>query len=126
MSPKPERAGRFFWEGVLDHALSEETEKHIAEQRQALARNPFDPQPCFHLGVLHQMQRNTEAAIEMFERALALDPRFDRAHQYLGQIYAALGDYARAWAHAQEAAALGNTVLLDMLKRYPGVTRPAD
>lgn len=115
-----------FWEGVLEGALNQETEKHIAEQRQALEANPLDPRPYFHLGLLYNLQRNLEAAIEMFERALALDPGFALAHQHLGQLYAVRGDYPRAWAHAREAAARGNTTLLDMLNRYPEATRPRE
>lgn len=126
MSKKPVNLHEFFWEGILDNALNEETEKHITEQRKALETNPLDPHPYFHLGVLYTMQRKPEAAMEMFDRALALDPGFALAHQHLGQLYAVRGDYRQAWTHARVAAALGNTTLCDMLSRYPGVTRPPD
>lgn len=124
MSFEPPEDSSSFWEGMLDSALRQETEKHIAEQQAALAAHPNDPQPCFHLGLLYHMQGKTEAAIEMFERALALAPGFALAHQHLGQLYAVEGDYTRAWAHAREAAARGNSALLDMLKRYPQAARP--
>jgi tetratricopeptide (TPR) repeat protein len=119
MSRGQQKPGNAFWAGVLDSALGEEAEKHIAEQQAALAADPADPRPCFHLGLLYHMQGKTAAAIEMFERALALDPEFALAHQHLGQIYALQGDYARARAHAREAAAHGNTALLELLQRYP-------
>ena len=124
MSEKLDQPPPLFWESLLDAALDKETEKYLAEQRQALEANPLDPRPYFHLGLLYNMQRNPEAAIEMFERALGVDPGFALAHQHLGQLYAVRGDYARAWTHARQAAALGNPALLDMLSRYPDVTRP--
>jgi tetratricopeptide (TPR) repeat protein len=119
MSPEPKRPGDAFWAGALDSALGEETERHLAEQQAAMAADPADPRPCFHLGLLYHMQGKTAAAIEMFERAVALDPEFALAHQHLGQIYAVQGDYARARAHAREAAARGNPTLLELLDRYP-------
>ncbi|MFQ5723407.1 MAG: tetratricopeptide repeat protein [Terriglobia bacterium] len=126
MRKNPETPRPLFWESLLDGALNEETKKYIGEQRQALAANPSDPRPYFHLGLLYNMQRNPEAAIEMFKQALALDPGFALAHQHLGQLYAVLGDYPKAWVHAREAAARGNTTLLDMLRRYPQATRPSE
>ena len=126
MSREPEKAGDTFWAGVFDSALGQEAEKHIAEQQAALAANPNDPRPCFHLGLLYHMQGKTADAIEMFERALALDPEFALAHQHLGQIYAVQGDYARARAHAREAAARGHAALLEMLDRYPPASSPRD
>ena len=126
MNDPPTKTPGGFWEGVLDSALAQETEKHIAEQQAALAARPDDPRPCFHLGLLYHMQGKTAAAIEMFERALALDPDFALAHEHLGQIYAVQGDYARARAHAREAAARGHTALLEMLDRYSRRTPPAE
>ena len=126
MSREQKKTGDAFWAGALDSALAQETEKHIAEQQAALAVRPDDPRPCFHLGLLYHMQGKTAAAIEMFERALALDPDFALAHEHLGQIYAVQGDYARARAHAREAAARGHTALLEMLDRYSRRTPPAE
>ncbi len=126
MSPAQKKPGDPFWAGVFDSALGQEAEKHIAEQQAALAANPNDPRPCFHLGLLYHMQGETTAAIEMFERALALDPEFALAHQHLGQIYAVQGDYGRARAHAEEAAARGNKTLLELLERYPPPARARD
>ena len=118
MSQDSRRESEFFWESVIDHTLSEETERQIAEQKAGAEANPLDPRPYYHLGLLYNMQGKREAAIEMFERALAMDPSFSAAHEALGQLYAVLGEYRRAWAHAQEAAALGNMSLLDQLRRY--------
>lgn len=126
MDEKCNQVGQHFWETTLDRTLKEEAAKHIAELRRAVQANSLDPRPYFHLGVLYNMQRNQEAAIEMFKQALALDPGFALAHQHLGQLYAVLGDYKRAWAHAREAAARGNTTLLDMLGRYSGATGPPE
>lgn len=124
MSREQKKPGDAMWAGVFDSALGQEAEKHIAEQQAALAANPNDPRPCFHLGLLFHMQGKTADAIEMFERALALDPEFALAHQHLGQIYAVEGNYARARVHAREAAARGNTTLLELLDRYPPAPPP--
>ena len=131
MRGKPDPPGEFFWEGVLDQALGEETERHLAEQQAAREANPFDPRPCFHLGLLYRMQRRSKEAVEMLERALALDPGFASAHRALGEMHAVEGDYPRAWAHAREAARLGDPGLLEQLRRYPQATtggsgRPTD
>lgn len=124
MSEAEDKPPGFFWEDLLDTTLGEETQKQIAEQERAAKANPFDPHPCFHLGLLYNMQGKPGKAVEVLERALALDPDFDLAHQHLGAIYAALGDYPRAWAHAREAAARGNRRLLDMLGRYLPASAP--
>src|SRR3990172_1521496 len=124
MSREQKKPGDAFWAGVFDSALGQEAEKHIAEQQAALSADPGDSRPCFHLGLLFHMQGKTADAIEMFERALALDPEFALAHQHLGQIYAVQGDYARARAHAREAASRGNTTLLELLDRYAPAAPP--
>lgn len=122
MKGEGKEKAEFLWEKALDGALSEEAERHVAEQRAAAEKDPLNPQPYLNLGMLFQMQRRTEEAIAMYERAMAVDPKLAAPHRQLGQIYAVLGNMARARAHAQEAAALGDTTLLTMLKRYPRVT----
>lgn len=124
--PPPPDGPDLLWEGVLDQALARDTQELIEEQRAQLAAHPDHPRPCFNLGVLYYMQGRVEDAIAMHKEALARDPSFALAHQYLGQIYVVLGDYQKAWTHARQAAELGNTMLLDMLSRYPGVTQPED
>lgn len=122
----PPKSSKGFWERLLDDALSDETKKYIAEQRRAAEARPQDPRPYFHLGLLYNMQHQQDAAIQMFEQALRVDPQFALAHQHLGQIYVVQKDYRRAWAHAREAAACGNAELLEMLQRYPQLTHPAE
>lgn len=124
--PLPSEKPELLWEGAFDQALARDTQELIEEQRVQLAAHPDHPRPYFSLGVLYYMQGRVEDAIAMHEEALARDPAFALAHQHLGQIYVVLGDYRKAWAHARRAAELGNTVLLDMLGRYPGVTQPGD
>ncbi len=123
---RPAKNPHPFWERLLDDALDEETKKLITEQARTIEADPLDPRPYLHLGLLYNMQHRQPEAIELFERALELDPAFALAHQHLGQIHAVRGDYRRAWRHAREAAARGNTVLLEMLQRYPQVTLPPE
>ena len=95
-------------------------------QRALAAAAPDDPRPYCNLGLLFYMLGRVDDAIAMHEQALARDPCFAFPHQHLGEIYIVRGEYEKAWAHARRAAELGNTVVLDMLNRYPKVTRPPD
>src|SRR3972149_5320111 len=124
MSREQKKPGDAFWAGVFDSALGQEAEKHIAEQQAALSADPGDARPCFHLGLLYHMQGKTAAAIEMFERALALDPEFVLAHQPLGQIYAVQGDSAPPRPHPPASARRAYAPLLDMLDRYAPAAPP--
>ena len=123
--PSPDKSERF-WEGVLDQALVQDADRLIEEQRALAAAAPDDPRPYCNLGLLFYMLGRVDDAIAMHEQALARDPCFAFPHQHLGEIYIVRGEYEKAWAHARRAAELGNTVVLDMLNRYPKVTRPPD
>ena len=48
------------------------------------------------MGVAYFNEGNSEAAKELFERVLAIDPDHARAHYHLGLVYAGLGDTAKA------------------------------
>lgn len=126
MKPPAASSPEQFWEGVLDQALVRDSEKLIDEQRALAAAAPDDPRPYCNLGILYYMRGQVEDAIAMHEQALARDPGFALPHQHLGQIHIVLGNYEKAWVHARRAAELGNAVVLEMLKRYPKVTRSTE
>ena len=50
----------------------------------------------FQQGVLRFNEGNNEGAIEAFERVLAADPEYARAHYQLGRVFLSAGDMARA------------------------------
>ncbi len=103
---------------VADFALNRDVEEAIAEQLGVAEREPRNPKPYVALGTFFQMQGRAEDAALMLRHALALDPDFALAHQYLGQLLAAQGEMDGARHHAREAARCGNRLLLEMLERY--------
>ena len=108
-----------FWrEEVIGFALDHDTERHIAEQKAAIAANPNDAGAHLNLGLLFQIQYKQDLAVEYFLKALSLDPRLAAAHVSLGRAYAVRGEMEKAWEHAHVAAALGDRSLLDQLERY--------
>lgn len=111
-----------FWEEVIDAALDVETGKHIAEQLAWQAREPQNPRPYYNLGVIYHMQRKIPEALKMLNGALSVDARFAPAHREIGLILASQGETDRAWEHAHQAAELGDSSLVEMLRRYPQAT----
>ncbi|MEE8177225.1 MAG: tetratricopeptide repeat protein [Acidobacteriota bacterium] len=114
----------FFRKAVIEPALDEETERHIREQQTAIEANPAAAKPHHNLGALYRLQGKTAQAEEQFQKALSLDPNSAESHVALGQMRVVREDYQSAWVHAKAAAKLGDTHLLKLLERYPGVTRP--
>ena len=105
-------------EEVIGFALDHDTERHVAEQKAAIAANPEDARSYLNLGLLYQIQYKQDLAVEYFLKALSLDPRLAAAHVSLGRVYAVRGETEKAWQHARVAAAMGNNQLLEQLERY--------
>ena len=47
--------------------------------------------PHFNLGVIYEKRGDVRAAVEQYERAIKLEPRYFKAQFNLGRIYAASG-----------------------------------
>ena len=108
-----------FWrKDVIEFALNDDVERHIAEQEAAIAANPQYVRGYFNLGLLYQIQYKQDLAVEYFLKALSLDPHLAEAHVSLGRVYAVRGEMEKAWEHAHIAAAMNRTELLDQLLRY--------
>jgi|SRR5579883_966389 tetratricopeptide (TPR) repeat protein len=108
-----------FWrKEVIDFALSQETSRHIAEQRAWIEREPANARPYKNLAQLYRIEGRQEDALGLLLEAVRLDPAFAEAHVELAQIYAVRGDNRAAWRHARAAEALGNHSAAGLLKRH--------
>jgi len=108
-----------FWrKEVIDFALDQETARHIAEQRAAIAQNPSDPRPFHNLAQLYRMQNRQEEALGLLLEAVRLDPGYADAHVALAEIYAVRGDRGAAWEHARAAGRAGNGRAVELLVRH--------
>ncbi len=112
------RQDKPFFRRVADHALDTETEKHIDEQRAALAANPGWAEGYYHLAQLYRLQQKLDEAKRHLLMALERKPALAEAHIALGEIYIVEGDMESAREHARFAAALGNGRLLDQMRRH--------
>ncbi len=105
---------------VMDQMLDADTERHIAEQKAALERNPDWAEGHYHLGQLYRVQgRRAEARMELL-KALELKPSLADAHVAIGEMYAAEGQMEKAREHGEYAARFGNARLKEQLERYGG------
>jgi tetratricopeptide (TPR) repeat protein len=109
-----------FWrQQVIQPALDGDLNAAIQEQIATLERDPSNPRTCFALASLRYLQGDKNAAVRLFQQAIALDPQCGAPHASLGRIYAVEGRYEDAWRHAHEAARLGDRSLLEQMERYP-------
>jgi tetratricopeptide (TPR) repeat protein len=118
----PESKG--FFRRTVEFALDRDVEREIEHQRAILARFPENARAAFDLGVLLNSQGQKTEAMEMYRRAIGLDPTMAQAHQNLGEIYVTLDRLPEAWEEARKAAGLGRRSLLDMLETYAGPAGP--
>jgi cytochrome c-type biogenesis protein CcmH/NrfG len=108
-----------FWrKQVIQPSLDEETQRHIDEQREWIARDPQDARPYYHLAQLYRMDGRNQEALGLLLEAVRLDPALAEAHLSLTEIYAVAGDNRAAWRHARSAESAGNTRGVDLLRRY--------
>lgn len=113
-----------FWrKQVIDPALREETERHMAEQRAWVKREPANPRPYYHLAQFYRIEGRQDEALGLLLEAVRLDPAFAAAHVSLAEMYAIRADYAAAWHHARAAGQNGDSSAVELLQRY-GVSPP--
>lgn len=71
------------------------TDKFMVNLKEQLAKNPNDAINWYNLGVLQSKNPPTEAdAIVSFQKALAIDPKMENAHQNL--VYTTIGNDSKA------------------------------
>lgn len=103
---------------VMDQMLDGDTERHIAEQKAALEKDPSWAEGHYHLGQLYRVQfKRDEARVELL-KAIELKPSLADAHVALGEMYAADGEMEKAREHAEWASQFGNHRLKQQLERY--------
>lgn len=103
---------------VMDQMLDADTERHIAEQKAALEKEPSWAEGHYHLGQLYRVQgKRADARMELL-KALELKPSLADAHVALGEMYASEGEMEKAREHAEYGARFGNSRLKEQLERY--------
>jgi len=108
-----------FWrKEVIERALDRETARHIAEQKEWIAREPADARPWYHLALLYRMQGRPEEALGLLLECVRLDEAHAAAHIALAEMYAVAGDGAAAWRHARRAEAAGDNRGAELLRRH--------
>jgi cytochrome c-type biogenesis protein CcmH/NrfG len=108
-----------FWrKEVIEFALDHETLKQMSEQREWIAREPANSKPYYHLAQLYRVAFKQDEALGLLLEAIRLDPNFADAHASLAEIYITRADDAAAWRHAQIANDLGESSVLELLRKY--------
>jgi tetratricopeptide (TPR) repeat protein len=106
------------WRKTADLALDHETQQHVREQREWIAREPLNAVPYYNLAQLYRMQWKPQEGLALLLEAVRLDPVYADAHAALAEMYAVSGDYRAAWRHAKLAAENGNPRGVEMLNRH--------
>jgi len=108
-----------FWRReVIDFALDNETQRHVDEQREWIAREPANALPYYNLAQLYRIQSRQEESLGLLLQAVHLDPSLAKAHVALAEIYAVKDDAKAAWRHARLAEQNGDRQAVDLLQRH--------
>jgi hypothetical protein len=108
-----------FWRNeVIEPILDSETEGHIREQLEWIARNPAAARPYYQLAQLYRIRWKPDEALALLLEAVRLDDSLAEAHTALAEIYAVRADYPAAWRHARAAQRLGVGSAVELLTRY--------
>lgn len=71
-------------------------EQAVAFYENSVKEHPNEAGPYLELGVAHYLAHQWDEAISALEQSVKLDPKLGHAHYYLGVLYAAKGEHARA------------------------------
>lgn len=89
----------FSWQGEVAQAIAEEITTKVTPQEQArLTRKvQVDPQSqdLYLQGILLREKADCAHAVDLFQRAIAIDPRYAQAHTALATCYGMLGESGR-------------------------------
>jgi len=108
-----------FWrKEVIQHALDDETRRHMEEQRAWIAREPSNAHPYYHLAQFYRMEGRQEEALGLLLEAVRLKEGFAEAHVALAEMYAVMEDHSAAWRHARAAEQAGDSRAAELLRRH--------
>lgn len=88
---------------ALDPATRTLIQEAVAVVRRLLEQYPDDPGPLCVLAQLHQQLGNTDQAMALWEKCLALAPGFFDAHLGRGSVYVERGEFDKAEAALRQA-----------------------
>ena len=80
---KPEDAliemGKFYF-------INRKYDKAVEEFKKAALVNPGNPEIYYNLGLAYEGKRESNLAKEMYEKALAIDPKYELAKEHLDKL----------------------------------------
>jgi len=85
--------------GFLTKKLPDKLKRYVKMNKKAMHQNPRDPKPYFNLALHYMEENDIKSAIDHFQTAIALFPKFTLAKIELGKVYA-------RFAHAMISSAL--------------------
>ncbi len=99
----------------------------IEQYQRATEGEPNNADRYMELGAAYYIAHRWDDAIQAFEKAIQLNMSLGHAHYYLGVLYAAKGDKARAKKELDAVLSVSkNPILIAQAKsRIPAVTSPA-
>jgi spermidine synthase len=92
--------------GVIDEDDQQELRRLEQAVKQALAKDPEDPQGHVHLAIIYERQNRLAEAADAFEQALKYNPNRPDVYPQLGAIYERQERYAEALRTYQRLEAL--------------------
>ncbi len=100
----------------------------IEQYQRATESDPNNADKFMELGAAYYVAHRWEDAIVALERAVQLKPDLAHAHYYLGVLYAAKGDKARAEKELDSVIkTTKNPILIQQAQaRIPSVKSPAE
>jgi len=131
LQARPDHVEARLFQGVIFTRQSR-YEDAIALFRRLADDHPDLPEPLNNLAVLYAAQSRYEEARESLIAAIELQPRYDTAHENLGDVYAKLASLAYARAHElnlrNARAQRKQRILDDMIRarEVPVARAPAD
>lgn len=112
---------RAAFERGVKHFTDGEAPQALAALREAVALDATSPLYRDTLGLVFTQLRRPDLALEQFQRAVALDPRYADAHFHLGVAFAESTRWAEAAAAYRRALSLPTLTVPDLAHQNFGL-----